>query len=72
MLTGPDDVRLQGKTGSSRPTAKATRLIQLGHRTTLPERQPDRYDASLTPIGVHRDPRELLISITVPIGVGRR
>jgi len=26
MLTGPDDVRFQGKTGSNRPTTKTTRL----------------------------------------------
>ena len=35
MLTGPDDVRLQGKTGSSRPTAKVTLLTQLGLRLTI-------------------------------------
>jgi hypothetical protein len=29
MLTGPDDVRLQGKTGSSRPTAKVTRMTPM-------------------------------------------
>ena len=28
MATGPDDVRFQGKTGSSRPPAKVTRLTQ--------------------------------------------
>ena len=27
MLTGPDDVRFQGKNGSSQPTAKMTRLM---------------------------------------------
>jgi len=27
----PDDVRLQGKTGSSWQTTKVTRLTQLGH-----------------------------------------
>jgi hypothetical protein len=27
----PDNVRFQGKTGSSRPTTKMTRLTQLGH-----------------------------------------
>jgi len=27
MGTGPDDVRFQGKTGSSRPTTKMTRLM---------------------------------------------
>jgi len=32
MLTGRDDVRFQGKTGSSRPTAKVTRLTQTGSR----------------------------------------
>jgi hypothetical protein len=31
MATGPDDVRFQGKTGSSRPTTKMTRLTQLRH-----------------------------------------
>ena len=31
MATGPDDVRFQGKTGSSRPTAKVTRLTQKRH-----------------------------------------
>src|SRR5215207_8080358 len=31
MLTGRDDVRLQLNTGSNRPTAKVTRLTQLGH-----------------------------------------
>src|SRR6266487_6680564 len=30
MLTGPDDVSLQGKTGSSRLTAKVTRMTQCG------------------------------------------
>ena len=29
MATGPDDVRFQGKTGSSRPTAKVTRLTHM-------------------------------------------
>jgi len=28
MPTGPDDVRFRGKTGSSLPTAKVTRLTQ--------------------------------------------
>jgi hypothetical protein len=28
MATGPDDVRFQGKTGSSRPMAKMTRLTR--------------------------------------------
>ena len=31
MAIGPDDVRFQGKTGSSRPTTKMTRLTQTGH-----------------------------------------
>ena len=35
MATGPDDVRFQGKTGSSRPTTKMTRLTPLGHRRRL-------------------------------------
>src|SRR6266571_9552552 len=30
MATDPDDVRFQGKTGSSRPTTKMTRLTQVG------------------------------------------
>jgi len=30
-LIGRDDVRFQGKTGSSRPTAKVTRLTPLRH-----------------------------------------
>jgi len=29
MATDPDDVRFQGKTGSSRPTTKMTRLTQM-------------------------------------------
>ena len=32
MATGPDDVRFQGKTGSSADTAKLTRLTRTGHR----------------------------------------
>jgi len=32
MATGPDDVRFQGRTGSSPPTAKVTRLTQNGPR----------------------------------------
>jgi hypothetical protein len=32
MLTGPDDVRLQAKTGNSLPTTKMTRLTQSGSR----------------------------------------
>jgi hypothetical protein len=35
MATGPDDVRFQGKTGSSRPTTKMTRLTQSRTRTPL-------------------------------------
>jgi len=35
MLTDPDDVRLQGKTGSHRRRAKPTRLTQHGHRRLL-------------------------------------
>jgi hypothetical protein len=31
MATDPDDVRFQGKTGSSRRTTKMTRLTQLRH-----------------------------------------
>jgi hypothetical protein len=31
MLTGPDEVRLQGKTASSRPMAKVTRLTLSRH-----------------------------------------
>ena len=31
MATSPDDVRLQGKTGSSWPTTKMTRLTRIGH-----------------------------------------
>ena len=41
MATGPNDVRFQGKTGSSRPTTKMTRLTHLGHRRVAPERQRD-------------------------------
>src|SRR5882724_11602635 len=37
MATSPDDVRFQGKTGSSRPTTKMTRLTLNGHR------HPQRY-----------------------------
>jgi hypothetical protein len=32
MPTGPVDVRFQGKTGSSRPTTKMTRLTHFGSR----------------------------------------
>jgi len=31
MATDPDDVRFQGKTGSSRPMTKMTRLTLSGH-----------------------------------------
>jgi hypothetical protein len=31
MLTGRDGVRFRGKTGSSLPTAKVTRLTRTGH-----------------------------------------
>ena len=34
MPTGPDDVRFQGKTGSSWPTTEMTRLTHLGHLWT--------------------------------------
>ena len=33
MPTGPYDVRLQGMSGSSRPTAKVTRLTHNGRRS---------------------------------------
>jgi hypothetical protein len=33
MATGPDDVSFQGKTRSSRPTTKMTRMTQLRHET---------------------------------------
>ena len=41
--TGPDDVHFQGKTGSSRPTAKVTRLTRIGHPTFFPKQdaQPE-------------------------------
>jgi len=32
MATGPDDVRFQGETGSSRPTSKVTRLTRNGRQ----------------------------------------
>ena len=32
MVTGPDDVRFQRRTGSSRPTTKITRLTRFRHR----------------------------------------
>ena len=39
MATGPDDVRFQGRTGSSRPTAKVTRLTRCGHQCALESEQ---------------------------------
>src|SRR6476469_4910817 len=37
MATGPDDVRLQGRTGSNRPTAKMTRAPRhIGERRCDP------------------------------------